>query len=174
MSQPQSQSLSLYTDESSQHTGGRLFVGAGVVVTDNLPEIEQLCLAAEDSSGKQKDKWGQTKHTRRMVYLNRLLQDPLLRGNLYWSAHTNTTNYDLATVDTLAYILASHPVPGPIIYVDALQGNKRRNYARRLRNRDIRPKAVRNIAKDENNPIIRLADALAGFCMDDADGLSDI
>ncbi len=57
-----------------------------------------------------------------------------------------------------------------IIYVDGLKKSKRQEYGSELRKLGIPTRKVQGVTKDENNALIRLADAVAGFVRDVIDG----
>ncbi len=55
------------------------------------------------------------------------------------------------------------------MFVDGLNDKKKREYSTQIRQRIASFVDVRGIARDESNPLIRLADALAGFVSDARD-----
>ena len=59
------------------------------------------------------------------------------------------------------------------VYVDGLSKTKRRAYTQALRAQGVLVHQVRGIPKDENSPLTRLADALAGFVRDALSGEDD-
>ncbi len=53
-----------------------------------------------------------------------------------------------------------------LVYVDGLKKTKRLHYGSELRKLGISTRKVQGVTKDENNALVRLADAIAGFVMD--------
>lgn len=53
-----------------------------------------------------------------------------------------------------------------LVYVDGLYKTKRHKYGSELRKLGIHTRKVQGIAKDEDNSLTRLADAIAGFVRD--------
>lgn len=84
--------------------------------------------------------------------------------------------FDDVTVRTIAQALQWKKSEQPynaIIYVDGLSKTKRRSYTLELRTQGVSVYQVRGVAKDENSPLTRLADALAGFIRDAISGEDD-
>lgn len=109
------------------------------------------------------------KHELRMDYLQRIFAERRLKGNLRYCVFTGGTNYDDMTIRAIARAIAPHLTVEPSVarvYVDALSRTKRRSYMQGLRLLGVSVKDVRGIAKDENDALTRLADALAGFVRD--------
>ncbi|MCB0014767.1 MAG: DUF3800 domain-containing protein [Anaerolineales bacterium] len=161
MSQSQSQSLSLYIDESGQHTAGRLFVVGGVIVPGNLEDIEAVCLAAEDASGKR-SKWKDTHPDIRIAYLRQLMRAPELLGNTFYCVFENTRKYELSKQRAIAYAAALYPGARITAHVDALSKTQRQKYARGLRQRGLKV-TMRGIRDEYSSPLLRLADTIAGL-----------
>ena len=59
------------------------------------------------------------------------------------------------------------------VYVDALSSAKGNQYTKELRRIGVHIRPVRSIAKDKNEALIRLADAMAGFIRDILTGEMD-
>jgi len=61
-----------------------------------------------------------------------------------------------------------------VILVDGLPKQRWKDYARWIRQRGAKVAKVRGIRRDENDPLIRLADALCGFVRAAHEGRPDI
>ena len=154
----------LYVDESGQDTKGKLFVVA-VVAVENSDKSRQLCESVEKSSGKGKVKWRSAQKKRRLMYLRTVISDtPSLESTLFYSIFRHTTDYDSATIDGIAKAIRRLRAPGShvYVYVDGLSKAKCNVYKTRLRQLNCPVRKVSRVGKDENEPLIRLADALAG------------
>ena len=157
------QRYDLYVDESGQDTKGKLFVVA-VVATENSDEFRQHCESLEQSSGKGKVKWRSAHKMRRLDYLcSIMLHSSSHKFKLFYSVFRRTTDYDSATIDGIASTIRKlRPIGSDVyVHVDGLPKSKRHVYKTRLRQLSCPVKKVTTV-KDENEPIIRLADAVAG------------
>ncbi len=153
----------LYFDESGQHIGGEPFIVAGVAVEDS-DKFNQLCESLERTSGKHKAKWRKANKNGRLVYLRTVISDVRFRDIILFSyVFRETKNYVDATVRSIDLAIASLPTSDTSIhvYVDGLPKTQYREYKARLRRLECRVEKVRG-RKDENEPLIRLADAVAG------------
>ncbi len=154
----------LYVDESGQDTKGKLFVVA-VVAVENSDEAQLRCESYEKSSGKGKVKWRSAQRKRRLAYLRTVISDASpLEIILLYSVFRQTTDYDAATIEGIAKAIRRLRVPcsNIYVYIDGLAKSKCNTYKTRLRQLSCPVKKVRSIRKDENDSLIRLADALAG------------
>jgi hypothetical protein len=139
--------------------------------------LEQVCETYERASGKQKTKWGRARHEQRLRYLRLVFADGRFQECLRFVVYGNVGGkFDEATVKAVARAVLWKKPQQPYIasiYVDGLSKDKRRDYTGRLREQGVSIYQVRGVAKDENSPLTRLADALAGFVRDaigDEDG----
>ena len=156
--------VNLYVDESGQDTKGKLFVVA-VVAVGSSDVLRQCCEFFEESSGKRKVKWRSAQKEKRLAYLRAVISDASALGvTLFYSVSRRTTDYDSATIDGIAKAIRRLRNPGSrfYIYVDGLAKSKCHVYKTRLRQLSCPVRKVSRVGKDENEPIIRLADALAG------------
>lgn len=156
--------LNLYVDESGQDTRGKLFVVA-IVAVENSGALRQHCESFEKLSGKGRVKWRSAQRERRITYLQTVVSSASTLGTiLFYSVFRRTTDYDSATIDGLAKTISKLRVAGSqiYVYVDGLAKSKCHVYKTRLRQRSCPVKKVSSVRKDEKEPLIRLADALAG------------
>jgi len=157
----------LYIDESRQRIGGEWFIVAGAAVEDS-DKFGQLCESIEITSNKGKAKWGKANKNNRLIYLRTIVSDDRFRDILLFSyVFQKTKDYVGATIRGIDLAVANlHPSASAVsVYVDGLVKNKYREYQVRLRRLGCDVEKVRG-AKDENEPLIRLADALAGATRD--------
>ena len=166
--------LYAYVDESGQETEGRLFIVSVVIVLGS--EKDDLFIACEQyekESRKDKFKWGKAEHRRRMDYLRKIFADKRFKGKLRYSVFRGTKGYDVSTVDGIARAVSWDKTIGEyaaVVYVDGLGKAKRHEYGKGLRMRGIAVHKIMGVTKDENNAMVRLADAVAGFVRDVLDG----
>lgn len=168
------QKLYCYVDENGVETKGRIFIVA-VVVLDGDPEaVTVQCEELERLSLKGKSKWRKTKHIHRIDYLRRAFATPALQGRLCHAVFRGTQDYETATIDAIARAVR-HFASGEYttsVYIDALSKSKRHVYGALLRRTGIATHKVQGVTKDENNALVRLADAVAGFVRDSLDSES--
>lgn len=153
----------LYVDESGQNTKGELFVVA-VVAVENCEEFRQHCESLEKSTGKGKVKWRTAHEDRRLDYLRSImLRSSTHKFRLFYSVYRKTTDYDSSTIDGIASAIRKlRPIASDVyVHVDGLAKSKRYVYKTRLRQLSCPVEKVLTV-KDENEPIIRLSDVLAG------------
>jgi hypothetical protein len=161
--------LYCYVDETGQDTKGRLFV----VSVDNRDELLRRCEQYERASGKGSLKWRSTKHARRVDYLQRVLADSGFAGALRYTIFHRISDFDLATVTAIARAVRWEPQSGPrkvVVYIDGLPQTQRSVYGNRLRHLGVSTRKVQGVARDENNALLRLADAVAGLVRDLTEG----
>ena len=166
------QKLYCYVDESGQDTKGDVFIVSVVVTGKERDELLTLCEEIEEKSGKQKDKWGKAKHKRRLDYIKQIFSNKIFKEKLRYSVYHEQPTYDLATITAIAKAVHFKEPDEytTLIYVDGLSKNKRQEYGSELRKLGVSTRKVQGVNKDENNALIRLADAVAGFVRDVLDG----
>ncbi|MBI4603680.1 MAG: DUF3800 domain-containing protein [Planctomycetes bacterium] len=165
--------LICYVDETGQDTLGRLFIVSVVVTADRRDELLQLWEQHERASGKGNVKWRAARHSRRVDYLQRVVTEVRFAGALRYAVFRRVTDYDLATVTGIAQALRWHSPAGgykAVVYVDGLPKTQRTAYGNRLRHLGIPTRKVQGVTRDENNALLRLADAVAGLVRDVMDG----
>ena len=143
-----------------------------VVTGKERDELLTLCEKIEEESAKHKDKWGRAKYARRIDYISRVFSNKLFKEKLRYSIYHEQPNYDLATITGIAKAVHFKEPEEytTLVYVDGLSKNKRQEYGSELRKLGVPTRKVQGVNKDENNALIRLADAVAGFVRDVIDG----
>ena len=157
----------LHIDESRQRIGGEWFIVAGAAVEDS-DKFGQLFESLEITSNKGKVKWGKANKNNRLIYLRTVFSDDRFRDILLFSyVFRETKDYVGATIRGIDLAVANlHPSDSAVsVYVDGLVKTQYREYQVRLRKLGCHVEKVRG-AKDENEPLIRLADAVAGATRD--------
>lgn len=158
-----------YVDETGQDTWGEFFLVAVVVIGEDRNVLIARCEQLEDESGKGKAKWGRAEKNLRLQYIQRILADSRFHESLRYCVFHQIRDYDTAIVEAIAKAVFWANPPddyAAYAYIDGLSKTKRREYGPRLRKLGLSVKKVRGVARDENNALIRLADAVAGFVRD--------
>ncbi len=161
-----------YVDESGQDIQSQNFIVAVVVLLGEQVELLKWCEDREQDTGKGKLKWGTAKEDLRLKYLHVIFSDRRFHQALRYVINRKPVHPDVATIESIARAIEWQAPPDyeALIYVDALAKTKCREYTMKLRQRGIKQKKVRGVRKDENNALVRLADAVAGFVRDIEEG----
>jgi hypothetical protein len=165
------QKLYAYVEESGQETQGRIFVVTVVISDQSYQQLSTLCEAYERASKKGRRKWHGTNPEPRLEFMRRVIEDDRFRGVLCYSKfqHRARPDFDAFTVDTLAAVISSKLEGSHYVveaWIDGLSETKQTEYANHLRDKGLRKVFLHRVRKEESNPLIRLADALAGLLRD--------
>lgn len=154
----------LYVDETGQDTGGRLFIVGIVTTGQDNDTYRATCEAIEALTGKE-SKWTKTAYPKRIDYIGRVLHEPLFSGRLFFAIYQNTRRYTETTTETIGRVLISLGAESAraMVFIDALPKPLAREVILGLRRSGVHVDKVRGVAKDENEALIRLADALCGL-----------
>jgi len=166
------QKLYVYVDESGQDTEGELFV-VGIVVTGAQREqLRHELEAIEAASRKGKVKWHLAKRDARIGYIQGIIQLPSLRKRVFVYTVRNSKQYELETARATANAILSVGVSNSRVamYVDGLPKSHAHRFASVVRASGVRVDKTRGVRRDENEPLIRLADALCGLQRDALQG----
>ncbi len=145
---------------------------AVVVVDDERDDLADTCQKIEHDTKKGVVKWARADYQQRLAYLRAVTNDPRFKGALFFTVFERVDTYDMATISAIARAI-EHADPSGThkigVFVDGLSHAQRREYSIQLRQRVASFLDVRGVARDESSPLIRLADALAGFVNDARD-----
>lgn len=169
------QKLYVFVDESGQDTQGRLFIATAIVMAGEQEDTRQLLERIERETGKGKRKWTASVPRQRHAYTHQIFQQDLLRGRLFYGYFERTTIYQPCIIETITGAIArveTSPDYQATILIDGLRKDERNPVATDLRRRGIHVKKVRGM-RDESEPLLRLADAMAGFVRDGIEGRAD-
>lgn len=170
------QKLYCYVDESGQDTKGALFV-VGVVILESereqaFKELERI----EKESGKKNVKWHKARPVFREAYMRAMAKTQIFENTLFFEVFKNSKEYLEMTSYTTAKAIfkkAGDSEYSVTVYVDGLSKTEIVLFGKELKALNIKRKKVKGVRKDENNPFIRLADALCGLVRDARDGNPD-
>jgi hypothetical protein len=172
--QPQKQKLYCYVDESGQDTEGRFFLVAVVIAGNSRDELQRKLEEIEHRTKKGRVKWHRTGLSRRLDYIRSILDLPELAGALYFAQYANSKAYLDLTVDAIAGVIERQPAYDRLsVIVDGLQPGEIAKFKLRLNERRVHARKIVGV-RDESDPLIRLADAVAGFVRDALEGKPDI
>lgn len=159
------QRLFCYVDETGQDTRGAVFIVAAIIVGEEaLDQWRSACEDIERLSRKGKRKWMRTTPDRRLAYMRLVLQKHLFVERLTFARHTDTRDYDRLTAQTIALAVRRAGGEGNnVVLIDALPKELWKDYARWIRRSGAKVEKVRGVRREEEDAIMRLADAVCGF-----------
>ncbi len=173
MQPKQTRKLYCYVDETGQDTKGQIFIVVAIVAA-RPNELAEKLEAAETSSGKGKVKWHRSRQGRE-AYIESIFSASI-HFRVYYQTFTGPElSYELATVQATANAIDAFCHREGIenykatIVIDGLHRSVQHRMGKLLRNLGIRTKSVRG-ERDETNPMIRLADAIAGIVRESSEG----
>lgn len=167
------QKLYCYVDETGQDTEGELFIVSVVVTKKDREEIIQSLEKLERETGKGKTKWIRTKNEFKAAYLERILNSKMFKNKIYYSLSKETKSYKEVTLITVASAITAAKDQEDyqaLVFIDGLSKSEIPRVGSSLRKIGIHTEKVRGI-KDENNAIIRLADAISGLIREQYRGI---
>ena len=156
------QRVYFYSDESKD---GARFVVAGVAISAHANVIRKKLLRAERSSGKGISDWHKTKDPKtRHRYLQEVLNIAQLRDCAFsWVYEGQPGNQFEATVTALESAIDYFGQGKQCVLIhEGFTHGTREKMKRRLKERGVEGVEVKS-GSLENEPRVRLADALAGF-----------
>lgn len=158
------QKLFCYVDETGQDTKGKLFIVALVITADNVEPLREALERIEQASRAGALKWTKTSPARRAAYLQLVIENPLFKDVVRYAVYSAGTNYQELTTEATAKAILDKAEADydASVFIDGLGKPERYAVAVGLRKRGVRVGKVRGL-KDEADPLIRLADAMAGF-----------
>ncbi len=154
-----------YVDESGQDMRGELFIVSVVISDHEADQLRQICEDIERDSHKGQRKWVKTAYERRLAYMQQVVSHPIFAGKLNFAIYRNSLDYSAMTVQTIGRALsaASETDYKATVFIDGLPRSLEQVVGVQLRQQGINAKKVRGVKKDENEALIRLADAVCGL-----------
>jgi len=163
------QKLYAYVDESGQETGGAIFVVSVAIMETDRDSLLTRCGSIESDSKKGAIKWHRARREDRLEYIRQIVEDKQFKGVLFYSLFRETKDYDACIAMGIARAINRKKASANYkasIYIDALPKSKITQYGGEMRKSGVKSLKVRGVTSDENNALIRLADAVAGLVRD--------
>ena len=154
--------LYCYVDETGQHTGGREFLVAVVITSPDRERLGTALQCIEANCGKGSRKWSRSREKHRLAYMERVIQNPDFR--IWFASYKATREYRSLTSQAIAKAICAeaHENYEATVLIDGLNKADQQAVGKELRRLGISIRKVRGVS-DESEPLIRLADAVAGF-----------
>ena len=160
--------IDCYVDETGKSRNSERFIVCVCIFGDSQ-SYKDRCTKKEQANRKGNRKWHKSSHERRMGYIRSVLEDKTFKGRIFFAQYKPTVDYDQATIRTIERAIKATGYSKDEkarIYVDGLSIRKVTEYSNGLKAAGIGIRKVRGIQKETSDPLIRLADAAAGFLLD--------
>ncbi len=160
--------LYCYVDETGQDTQGRQFIVGMVFIDDSRDELSETCKRIEVDTGKR-NKWSDTPDAVNVAYMRGMIALLASAEILQYAVYEGIYDYIGCAVDAIACaaLAFGHPDTFTVnVMYDALQPSDEQKVAVALRGRGLRVSKVRGIRREQNEPLLRLADGVCGLVRD--------
>lgn len=157
------QKLYCYVDETGQDSGTEFFVVVAVVSDRDQNLIRKQLFKIESSAKIGLRKWHKSKDERKRRFLQLVLEKKIGKGEIYFGRYKKPIPFFLPMLEVLEKSILDKAEENykAIVYVDGIDKKKASELTSALRVRKIKLEFVRS-ARDESEPLIRLADRWAG------------
>ena len=157
------QKLYCYVDETGQDSGAEFFIVVAVVSDKEQDMLRKQLIKIESLAKIGLRKWHKSQHKRKKQYLQLILEKRVGKGEIYFGRYKKPIPFFLPMLETLEKSILDKAKKNyqTIIYVDGIDKKKAAELTNALRIRKIKLRFVRS-ARDESEPLIRLADRWAG------------
>lgn len=155
--------VSCYVDETGQDPVSNFFIVVAVVLVQAPWPLREKLIELEQQTRTNGLKWHKTRHDRRVRYLSRAVEQRIAAGAVFFAQYPKPTPYFFPMVDLIERAV-KQTVQDPYhasITVDGIDRKKAKQLTHALRIRGIALRRVKS-ARDESEPLIRLADMWAG------------
>ncbi len=165
------QRLYCYVDETGQDTKGQFFLVSVVITGRERDELKIKLEKIERETKKGPLKWHKSSFERKLDYIRAIISSSLFKGKIFFSQYLQTKAYVELTVHTTAKAILRRSKGDykVTVFVDGLSKSEIGQFVKGLRRLSIKVRKVRGL-REEGDPLIRLADAMAGFIRDFIEG----
>ena len=165
---PAKQKIYCYVDETGQDASSEFFIVVAVITEGDQQHLNQDLLLAEHATKIGEKKWHKARASVRTDFIRFILKDNTTKGKVYYSRYTKPLPFFFPMLETITKAIQASVVDDSyeaIIYVDGIDKQKARELTNALRVKGIKTPYARS-ARDESEPLIRLADRWAGCIRD--------
>lgn len=162
--------LYCYTDETGQDTKGNFFLVS--IVLASKDELEKLKTVAEhlEKKTKGKSKWTNTDNQRKVLFVKEVVKIKALYKKVYFSVYQGSSAYTPLTAMSIGKAVMRRVKNKGIyrvnIIIDGLNKRESEVVKKELKSLGIRYGKLKTGLKDDQDVLLRLADALAGLIRD--------
>lgn len=163
LSNPQKDKLYCFVDETGQDAGSKFFVVVAVLVTDQVGEFRTWLEQLEQSVRIGTVKWHKANYPYRLQFMNEFLRYGGKNVHAYFIKTPKPVFYYLPLIDLLQQATTLHgsALTQTQVCIDGLDKISAKKITNALRTAHRSIRLVRGV-RDESEPVIRLADRLAG------------
>lgn len=157
------QRLYCYVDETGQDPRSDIFIVVAVITDREQDSLRTELIAAESEAKTGQRKWHKSRPDRRIKYLKIILAKQIAGGDVFFAQYSKPLPYFLPLLETIEKSIKQKTQSAyrAVIIVDGIDRKKATELTGALRLKNISLEFVRT-ARDESEPIIRLADMWAG------------
>ncbi len=145
----------------------RHFIIGIVIVNEGRDEIAELCREFEVEARKR-NKWSETSDAANIAYMNMVVGTTKFEGRMFYALFSGIADYLAYAADAIKAATIAYPVANEttsVVY-DALPVSLERPLMKLLRQRGVKVDKVRGLRKEQNEPLLMLADAVCGLARD--------
>lgn len=157
------QKLHCFVDETGQDDRSDYFIVVTIVSSSEQQELKDALLRIEQQSKIGLKKWHKLRTPEREAFLEMIVDAQLAKGEVFFGRYRKPLPYFLPMLETLTRAIKAVAAEDyqAVVYVDGIDKKKASELTNALRLKGIKTKHVRG-ARDESEPLIRLADRWAG------------
>lgn len=157
------QKLYCYVDETGQDASSQFFIVVAIVSSGDQHALRERLIQIEKKAKTGHRKWHKSKSERRIAYLRQVLNERICENGVHFGYFQKPLPYFLPILEALETAIKSKAEKDyqAIISIDGIDKKKAAELTNALRLRGIKLRFVRG-ARDESEPLIRLADMWAG------------
>ena len=165
------QKLFCFVDETGQDTRSDYFIVVTIVSAGDQNAIKDALVRIEQQSKLGGKKWHKSRSPERESFLEQVLAARVAEGEVFFSRYRKPLPFFLPMLETITKAIQAVAEADyqAIIYVDGIDKKKSRELTNALRLKGIKALHVRS-ARDESEPMIRLADRWAGCIRNGEEG----
>ena len=167
--------LYCYVDETGQDAGSKFFVVVNVVSGEEQESLRQNLIRIETTTKLGAKKWHSSRSPEKEAFMRAIVAQDLAKGDLYYGKFKKPLPFFLPLLEVVEKAIkskAGNKAYQAIVYVDGIDKKKVKELTGGLRLKGIKLKYVRS-ARDESEPMIRLADRWAGCIRDALEGKTE-
>ncbi len=161
--------LYCYVDETGQDAGSDYFIVVTIVSEAEQGHMREQLIAIEKETKVGSRKWHKSTPSYRNNYIHEVIKLKPAQTNTYFAKFKRPLPFFLPVLETLSKAIkdTANDNYQAIVYIDGIDKKKALELTNALRLKGINTDRVRS-ARDESEPLIRLADRWAG-CIRNAD-----
>lgn len=166
------QKLYCYVDETGQDAGSNFFVVVSIVSAEEQNAVRSQLLAVEESSKVHARKWFNSRSPIKESFLQAVVKERIAAGDVYYRKFKKPLPFFLPILEVAEKAIKDRAGTEPylaLVCVDGIDKKKAQELTGGLRLKGVKLQYVRS-ARDESEPLIRLADRWAGCIRDALEG----